>query len=46
MARYFDPSAAPTTVEDAEWALERSRGAIDGVTELLAANPPDRFEGG
>ncbi|MEA2829227.1 MAG: hypothetical protein QOG43_3666 [Actinomycetota bacterium] len=46
MAQYFDPSAAPTTVEDAEWALERSRGAIDGVRELLAANPPDRFEGG
>ena len=46
MAQYFDPSAAPTTVEDAEWALEKSRGVIDGVRGLLAANPPDRFEDG
>lgn len=46
MAQYYDPSAAPTSVDDAEWALERSRGAIDGVSELLASNPPDRFEGG
>jgi uncharacterized protein (UPF0332 family) len=46
IAQYFDPSAAPTTVEDAEWAIARSRGAIDGVTKLVAANPPDRFEGG
>ena len=45
MAQYFDPSAAPTTVEDAEWAPARSRGAIDGVTQLLVTDPPDLYQG-
>jgi len=44
MAQYFDPSAAPTSAEDAAWALEKSRGAIAGVETLLASHPPGLFE--
>lgn len=42
-AQYFDPSAPPLGVADAEWALEKSSGAVAGVRGLLAVDPPDRF---
>ena len=45
-AQYFDPSAAPTSPEDAEWAQEKSRGAVAGVESLLASNPPGPFQAG
>jgi len=43
-AQYFDPSAAPITRPDAEWALEKATGALSGVKRLLSASPPGRFE--
>ena len=43
-AQYFDPSAAPIEEADARWAIEKSRGAVEGATALLAANPPGQFE--
>ena len=42
-AQYFDPSAPPLGVADAEWALEKSSGAVAGVRALLAGDPPGRF---
>lgn len=42
-AQYFDPSASPLAVADAEWALEKSSGAVAGVRALLAVDPPGRF---
>jgi hypothetical protein len=42
-AQYFDPSAAPITKPDAEWAIEKATAALDGVKALLSATPPDRF---
>lgn len=43
-AQYFDPSAAPITRPDAEWAIEKAAGALSGVSTLLSASPPGRFE--
>jgi hypothetical protein len=43
-AQYFDPSAAPITRPDAEWAIEKAAGALSGVKTLLSASPPGRFE--
>lgn len=42
-AQYFDPSAPPIERDDAEWALQTSRRAIDAVQALLASNPPGLF---
>jgi uncharacterized protein (UPF0332 family) len=42
-AQYFDPSAPPIERGDAEWALEMSRQAVEGATELIDRTPPDRF---
>lgn len=42
-AQYFDPSSPPLGVADAEWALEKSSGAVAGVRELLTVDPPGRF---
>jgi hypothetical protein len=43
-AQYFDPSAAPITRPDAEWAIEKAAGALSGMKTLLSAAPPGRFE--
>ena len=42
-AQYFDPSAAPITERDAEWAIEKAAAALAGAQALLAATPPERF---
>jgi hypothetical protein len=42
-AQYFDPTAAPITEPDAEWAIEKATAALAGVKALLAARPPERF---
>ena len=42
-AQYFDPSAAPITGPDAEWAIEKATAALEGVKVLLSATPPERF---
>lgn len=42
-AQYFDPSAAPITQADAEWAIDKAAGAIGGVEALCSTTPPDRF---
>jgi hypothetical protein len=42
-AQYFDPSAAPITRPDAEWAIEKAMAAVSATTGLLAASPPERF---
>jgi hypothetical protein len=42
-AQYFDPSAAPITRPDAEWAIGRARAAMSGVQAVLSATPPERF---
>lgn len=42
-AQYFDPSAAPITRPDAEWALSRARAAMSGVQAVLSGAPPERF---
>lgn len=42
-AQYFDPSAAPITIADASWAIEKATAALSGVKALLAASPPERF---
>jgi len=42
-AQYFDPSAAPLTASDAEWAIEKAKEALTGAKALLAASPPERF---
>jgi hypothetical protein len=42
-AQYFDPSAAPLTESDANWAIGKAMEALSGVTALLAATPLERF---
>ncbi len=42
-AQYFDPSVAPLTASDAEWAIGKAQEALSGVKALLAASPPERF---
>jgi hypothetical protein len=43
-AQYFDPSAAPLTAPDAEWAIGKAKEALSGVRALLtASSPPERF---
>lgn len=42
-AQYFDPSAAPITEPDAEWAIEKSSAALGGVKALFSDTPPERF---
>jgi len=42
-AQYFDPSAAPITKPDAEWAVEKASAALAGAKALLSATPLERF---
>jgi HEPN domain-containing protein len=42
-AQYFDPSAAPITEADTEWAIRRAMAALAGVKALLSKTPPERF---
>ena len=42
-AQYFDPTAAPLTASDAEWAIGKAKEALSGARALLAASPPERF---
>jgi uncharacterized protein (UPF0332 family) len=42
-AQYFDPTAAPITEPDAEWAIEKATAALAGAKNLLSAVPPERF---
>ncbi len=42
-AQYFDPTAAPITTEDAEWAIATATGALAGAEALLDSSPPDLF---
>jgi hypothetical protein len=42
-AQYFDPSAAPISRADAEWAIEKAAAALAGTKALLSATPPERF---
>lgn len=42
-AQYFDPSAAPITKQDAEWAIEKATAAVAGTQSVLSATPPERF---
>jgi hypothetical protein len=42
-AQYFDPSAAPITGPDAEWAIEKATAALEGAKVLLSVTPPERF---
>jgi hypothetical protein len=42
-AQYFDPSAAPITKPDAEWAIEKATGALAGAKTVLSATPPERY---
>lgn len=42
-AQYFDPTAAPITEPDAEWAIEKATAAVAGAKTLLSAVPPERF---
>ena len=42
-AQYFDPSAAPITRQDAEWAIEKASAALAGAKALFSATPPGRF---
>ena len=42
-AQYFDPSAAPLTAPDAEWAIGKAKEALSGVRALLTTSPPERF---
>ena len=37
-AQYFDPSAAPITRSDAEWAIEKATAAVVGARVLLSAS--------
>jgi hypothetical protein len=41
--QYFDPSAAPISRPDAEWAIEKAGVAVAGVTALLHAGALGRF---
>jgi hypothetical protein len=38
-AQYFDPTAAPITRPDAEWAIEKATAALAGTKALLSATP-------
>src|SRR5580704_3017591 len=42
-AQYFDPSAAPITKPDAEWAIQKATEGLAGAKTVLSATPPDRF---
>jgi hypothetical protein len=43
-AQYFDPTAAPITVADASWAIDKAMAALSAVKELLSRSPAlDRF---
>lgn len=42
-AQYFDPTAAPITRSDAEWAIEKAFAAVAGAKGLLSAMPLERF---
>jgi hypothetical protein len=42
-AQYFDPSSAPISRADAEWAIEKAKAALSGTKALLSATPPERF---
>ncbi len=42
-AQYFDPSAAPIELGDAEWAVRMSEQAVEGATAMLESDPPGRF---
>lgn len=42
-AQYFDPSAAPITRHDAEWAIGKALGAIAGTQALLSSGALDLF---
>jgi uncharacterized protein (UPF0332 family) len=42
-AQYFDPSAPPITLPDAQWAIDKASTAVAGVEAILATSPPDRF---
>jgi glutamine synthetase type III len=42
-AQYLDPSAAPISQADAEWAIEKAAAALAGTKALLSATPPERF---
>lgn len=42
-AKYFDPSSPPIDRADAEWALDTSRLAVAGTTEVITSTPLDRF---
>lgn len=42
-AQYFDPSAAPITKRDAEWAIEKATEVLAGAKSVLSASPPERF---
>jgi uncharacterized protein (UPF0332 family) len=42
-AQYFDPTAAPITEPDAEWAIDKATAALAGAKNLLSAIPPERF---
>jgi hypothetical protein len=42
-AQYFDPTAAPITGPDAEWAIEKATAALEGAKAVLFATPPERF---
>jgi hypothetical protein len=42
-SQYFDPSAAPISRPDAEWAIEKAGVAVAGVTALLHAGALGRF---
>ena len=42
-AQYFDPSAAPITAADAQWALDRAGAAVAGAKAMFTASPPGPF---
>ena len=42
-AQYFDPSAAPITRPDAEWAIQKAMEGLAGAKVVRSATPPERF---
>jgi hypothetical protein len=42
-AQYFDPSAAPITKPDAQWAIEKATAAVGGARALLSSLSLERF---
>ena len=42
-AQYFDPSAAPITKPDAQWAIQKAMEGLAGAKIVLSATPPERF---